>query len=323
MALPAWLRILTALTAVSVLLAACAGGARQASPEFVASWGRSGAGEGELSRPTGIAVASTGEVYVADTGNDRIQVFDHNGTHLRGVGSTGGARGQFRRPMDLDLDEAGRVYVAELGGDRVQVFTAQGEWLREIRGEDAGAGPFDGAAGVWVSPEGDLFVADFYNDRIVHLGSDGALRGTIGESGGVLAGRLHYPTDVDGLGGLLVGDAYNHRVQAFTRHGAAQWRLGSPWGLGIPGSWRGWFRVASGVATDAAGRLYVADFQNHRIQVFDEERHLVAVFGHRGNEPGAFERPTDLDIGPDGRIYVVDFGNDRVQVFAPLAAAAP
>ena len=97
----------------------------------------------------------------------------------------------------------------------------------------------------------------------------------------------------------------------------------SPFGLGIPGSWAGWFRVATGIATDAMGRLYVADFQNHRIQVFDRGRDLVTVLGHRGSEPGAFEHPTDLDIGPDGRIYVVDFGNDRVQVFASLEGGAP
>ena len=304
--------------AAATALGAC-GVPSQRPPALVTSWGRSGSGEGELSRPTGIAVAVTGEVYVADTGNDRIQVFGRDGTYLRGFGSRGAAPGQLRRPMDLDIDDAGRVYVAELGGDRVQVFTAQGEWLREIRSDATEAGSFDGAAGVWIAPDGDVFVADFYNHRVVHLASDGSLRGIVGKPGRVLPGRLHYPTDLGGLGDvLLVGDAYNHRVQGFSPDGAPQWRLGGPFGLGIPGFWDGWFRVATGIATDPAGRLYVADFQNHRIQVFDRERDLIVAFGHQGSEPGVFERPTDLDIGPDGRIYVIDFGNDRVQVFGPL-----
>lgn len=105
--------------------------------------------------------------------------------------------------------------------------------------------------------------------------------------------------------------------------GTPEWRLGSPLGVGIPGSRPGWFRVATGIATDAVGGLYVADFQNHRIQVFDRNRNLVTLFGQQGRAPGAFEHPTDLNIGPDGRLYVVDFGNDRLQVFAPIELGAP
>ncbi len=315
-------RILSSLAA-GLALAAC-DAPRPAPPAPIASWSGSGTAAGGLSQPTGIAVSPAGGVYVADTGNDRILVFDAQGGLVRAFGRSGEGMGEFRRPMDLDIDREGRVYVAEFGGDRVQVFTADGRWLRTIRGEDTAADRFDGAAGVWVAPEGDVYVADFYNDRIVCIGEDGSLCGILGRSGRVLPGRLHYPTDVDGLDGLLVvGDAYNHRLQAFSSDGTPEWRLGSPLGLGIPGSWSGWFRVATGVATDAAGRIYVADFQNHRIQVFDRNRELVTVFGQRGGELGAFERPTDLDVGPDGRIYVIDFGNDRVQVFAPLEAGSP
>jgi DNA-binding beta-propeller fold protein YncE len=205
----------------------------------------------------------------------------------------------------------------------VQVFTAEGEWLRELRGEGTEAGSLDGAAGVWVAPSGDLFVADFYNDRILHFAADGALVGIIGTPGRILCGRLHYPTDVDGLDGLLiVGDAYNHRVRAFGPDRKPAWRLGGALGLGIPSSRPGWFRVASGLATDASGHLYVTDFQNHRIQVFDRSRRVVTVFGRQGRGPGEFERPTDLDLDPDGRLYVVDFGNDRVQVFERVGPAS-
>ncbi|HIF94871.1 MAG: NHL repeat-containing protein [Myxococcales bacterium] len=86
----------------------------------------------------------------------------------------------------------------------------------------------------------------------------------------------------------------------------------------MPGSGRGSFRVATGVAVDSLNRIYVADFENHRIQVFSNDGRQLSIFGSQGDGPGEFERPTDLDIGPDGRIFVVDFGNDRIQVFEPL-----
>ncbi len=143
----------------------------------------------------------------------------------------------------------------------------------------------------------------------------------IGRGGRVLPGRLHYPTDIAWLDDrLVVADAYNHRIQIFDRGGEVLRKWGGPLGSGVPGSRPGWFRVAVGVATDSVGHVYVADFMNHRIQVFDRNGGFLGSFGRQGSRRGEFERPTDLDVGPDGRIYVVDFGNDRIQVFAALEA---
>ncbi len=77
------------------------------------------------------------------------------------------------------------------------------------------------------------------------------------------------------------------------------------------------------MGADSSGRIYVADFENHRIQVFDSDGRFLTAFGERGSERGRLEHPTDLDVGPDGRIYVVDFGNDRVQVFSALPSGSP
>ncbi len=311
------MRIAGVVTAL-LLSTGCAEQGRIDPPEPLWSWGESGHAPGELFQPTGIAV-SPQAVFVADTGNDRVQAFDADGTFLRAFGESGEAPGQFRRPMDLDIDAAGRVYVAELGGDRVQVFTPSGDLVQTFRGENTPAGPFDGAAGVLVSPGGDVYVADFYNHRIVRFGAGGEYLGILGVPGRILSGRLHYPTDLAWLRDrLIVADAYNNRVQLLSREGEAVSRWGGPFGLGVPGSRGGWFRVATGVATDTLGRIYVADFENHRIQAFDDKGRLLSMFGDRGSDLGEFEHPTDLDIAADGRIYVVDFGNHRIQIFSPL-----
>ena len=307
----------------ALLLACGAGGEAIAPPTFVVAWGASGEEPGALSQPTGIAVAADGTVFVADTGNHRIQAFAPDGSFLRGFGSEGRGAGQFLRPMDLDVGSDGLLYVAEFGGDRIQVFRQDGELVRTLAPEDNAVGPLDGAAGVLAAPDGSVFVADFYGGRVLHFRRDGGVA-QIGAPGRVLAGRLHYPTDLEWLDGrLVVADAYNHRIQLFDAEGRSVARWGGPLGLGLPGARPGWFRVATGVASDAKERLYVADFENHRIQVFSSAGELLLVFGSRGAGRGQFERPTDLDVGPDGRIYVVDFGNDRIQVFTPLARREP
>ena len=86
-----------------------------AEPEFVTSWGESGSAPGELHQPIGIAVALDATVFVADTGNDRIQL-------LAVFGSQGSGPGEFERPTDLDIGADGRIYVVDFGNDRIQVF---------------------------------------------------------------------------------------------------------------------------------------------------------------------------------------------------------
>ncbi len=69
---------------------------------------------------------------------------------------------------------------------------------------------------------------------------------------------------------------------------------------------------------DALGQVFVADFYNHRIQVFTDEGDFLVEFGSQGIAPEEFERPIDITVDTKGNIYVVDFGNNRIQKFAPL-----
>jgi DNA-binding beta-propeller fold protein YncE len=160
-------------------------------------------------------------------------------------------------------------------------------------------------------------VADFYNHRVQKLSPSGEFVAFIGKSGRVGSGKLHYPTDVtlSPDGSIYVADAYNFRVQQFSSAGKFLRKWGGPLGLGIPGKLKGWFKVATGTAVDGKGNLYVADFDNHRIQKFSHDGGYITAFGQAGGGEGQFDRPTDIAVDSEGLVYVADFGNNRIQVF--------
>ena len=103
---------------------------------FVTSWGSYGSGEGQFLWPSGITVGVDGNVYVADTLNNRIQVFTLMGVFLRQWGNTGTGtgEGELNQPADVATDAGGDVYVADTWNHRIQVFSAGGVFRRSWGG---------------------------------------------------------------------------------------------------------------------------------------------------------------------------------------------
>ena len=90
--------------------------------EFVRKWGSEGSEDGQFDTPAGVALDGDGNVYVTDTRNHRIQVFNSEGNFLRKWESRGSEDGQFDRPYGLAIGSDGNVYVADTGYYRIQVF---------------------------------------------------------------------------------------------------------------------------------------------------------------------------------------------------------
>ena len=89
---------------------------------FVKAWGSKGSDEGQFLEPAGVAVDSSGNVYVSDFSNNRIQKFTSNGTFITKWGSSGSGEGQFNRPENVAVDSSGNVYVGDTSNNRIQVF---------------------------------------------------------------------------------------------------------------------------------------------------------------------------------------------------------
>ena len=282
---------------------------------FVKAWGGKGTGPGQFNDPTGIAVAG-GEVFVADARNGRIQVFDLNGAFLRMFGRPGKDRGELGRPMNLTI-AGDALYVPEYFNDRIQVFGLDGTPRRIIGTPGDGPGQFNAPGGVAVAANGDLFVADFYNHRVQRLTADGQFIRQWGITGkiGIGAGSFNYPTDValGADGTLYVADGYNDRIQAFAADGRFLRKWGGPFAMDIFGPFNGWFAVTTSVVTAPDGTVFVADFYNNRVQVFDATGRFLAAFGRAGSGPGQFRHAIAVAVADDGSVFVADLLDNRIE----------
>src|SRR5258708_34147023 len=104
-------------------------------PTFVKAWGSaSPISDGQFVDPMGVAVDSSGNIFVADTGNDRIQKFSPNSAFLTAWGSHGSGDGQFLGCEGIAVDSGGNIYAADGGNNRIQKFTSDGLLLTKWGG---------------------------------------------------------------------------------------------------------------------------------------------------------------------------------------------
>ena len=101
-----------------------------------------GSGDGQFNQPFTVAVNASGYIYVADSGNYRIQVFDSNGVFMKKWGSYGGGNGQFDFPEGIAIDSVGQVYVVDANNNRIQVFSADGVFVSKFGSSGSGDGRF-------------------------------------------------------------------------------------------------------------------------------------------------------------------------------------
>lgn len=224
--------------------------------------------------PVAVAVSGSGSIYVADTGNHRVQKCTSDGTScltLLGVsGESGSDNTHFDRPSGIALDGAGNIYVGDQNNHRIQKCTPAGvcTTLAGVTGvSGADNTHFNGPMGVTVDGSGNMYVADAWNKRVQKCSAGGSCSTFAGVTGVWGDDFAHFgePRDVavDAAGRVYVADIGNNRVQVFDATGAYLTTIG-----GSYGSRSGELRNPAGVDVDNQGNVYVTDSTNGRIQKF-------------------------------------------------------
>ena len=122
--------------------------------------------EGGFNFPSHIAVDGEGTVYVADTMNARIQIFDKEGKFLRTFGQFGDIVGMFARPKGVEVDSEGHIYVVDAAFNNVQIFDQEGASLSFFGHYGSGRGEMILPSGIAIDADDFIYVVDSWNERV-------------------------------------------------------------------------------------------------------------------------------------------------------------
>ena len=265
--------------------------------EQLRMFANSGAGEGQLTKPTGLAFDSEGLLYVADETNNRVSVFTVEGELVSHWGIGGDEPGQLNGPSGVAVDGDDNLFLVDHRSHRVQLFTKDGRFLGGWGSFGGDEGQLNMPWGITVDHEGNVFVADWRNDRVQKFTPSGEFLAVYGRPG-LGRGEFNRPScvAVDLDGDIYVADWMNDRVQVIGSDGRFVSALTgaatlSKWGLEF-------------LKTDPemARQRYLADDP-------DEER--------------KFHTPVSVKLDQEGRLYVVETLRGRVQIYQKLGYPSP
>lgn len=259
--------------------------------------------------PSDAAVGQDGELYVLDGVNNRVVVYDAEGSFLFKFGSRGSNAGQFLFPLGISAGPDGKVYVADSGNHRFQVFAPDGKPLESVQLPTTASGVPPDPTDVAVDPiRPRLYIADNDNHRLnVYNLTSRSFEEALGGPGlGERQFRFPFLIDTSADGYVLVVEPINTRVQVLNSAGKFVGFIGG-WGI-KPGQL---FRP-KGVAT-LGKKVFVTDSYLNRVQVFEMGGSFLGMLAGRNGEPIQLVAPTGIAVDArNRRLYVVELKANRV-----------
>ncbi len=214
--------------------------------------------QGQLRSPGGLFVGPKGDIYVADTGNDRVEIFKPDGSYENMFGESGSGEGEFRSPSAVAVNSLGNIYVADTGNRRVKAFSHDGMFLFAMS-QQLGGAVLDRPVSVVCDEDGNVYILDEGLKKVIVTDAMGKFIGLWDGSG-----SLQDPVSLayDGKGFFYVLDKGTSSVKIFDRGG----KLVASFFARGRGGRELWDPAQLAFSGD---RLYISDPGAQRVAVFD------------------------------------------------------
>ncbi|HVZ66737.1 MAG TPA: SMP-30/gluconolactonase/LRE family protein [Patescibacteria group bacterium] len=295
-----------------------------AAYQYDSKFASSGSAVGFLNIPLGMTIDSSGNIYVADEHNQRIEEFNSIGLYHQQwklLEMWGDSFSQVL-PVDVKLGSDGKIYVS------AYMFLSAGGYFGEIFRFDQDGSNLEGVAsnfnaygGIAFDSHGNIYAADVEEQKVYEFSatdfSEVREWGSYGSGDGQF---INGPTALalDGADNVYVVDNGNNRIQKFAYDGTFIKKWGGS------GSGDGQFNSPNYIAMDSFGHIYVTDSGNQRVEEFDSDGGFIAQIGSGGSGDGQFQNPQGIAFDSANNLFVSDVTKNNVQKFTnPTPSPTP
>ncbi|WP_066315043.1 6-bladed beta-propeller [Bacillus sp. FJAT-29814] len=257
-------------------------------------------------------VSKIGEyVYVTDTNNKQVQVFDTSGTPIFKFGKEGEGQGEFKFPYGISGDKKGNVYVADLYNGKISIFDKKGKFIKYFGDKNdattlltspAGLRIFDNKVYATDIESKKVFVFDLEGKKLLEIASASSEEDQLNSPNAVT---------IDRDGNIYVADSGNQRVVIFDKKGKFERAING--NKDAKGDSK--FVNPRGLAVDSKGTLFMIDNMTHYVYGFDKKGEQVYQFGGLGGDNEQFFLPNGLFIDEKSQLFITDTFNQRVAVY--------